>query len=199
MFQLNDDFLKELGLDGMPEEQRKPFLTHIYSELELRVGERLSQGMSDAQLDEFANIIDKVPGAVDAFLEKYSPNYMEDQIFQRLSQATGLAMDDPRLKDEYSATKWLEVNRPDYRDVVTAVMGELKQEILANREAILGSVAQQQSVAQPQPAQVTQGPTGQVPVADPQATYVAQDDGSGQATSQPQQDYAQPDDDDQQQ
>ena len=51
MFQLNEEFLKELGLDQLPEEQRKPFLQHIYSELELRVGERLSQGMSEAQLD----------------------------------------------------------------------------------------------------------------------------------------------------
>ena len=50
MFQLNEEFLKELGLDKLPQEQQKPFLQHIYSELELRVGERLSQGMSDAQL-----------------------------------------------------------------------------------------------------------------------------------------------------
>ena len=48
MFRLDEDFLKDLGLDQLPEEQRKPFLQHIYSELELRVGERLSQGMSEA-------------------------------------------------------------------------------------------------------------------------------------------------------
>ena len=45
MFQLNEEFLKELGLDQLPEEQRKPFLQHIYSELEMRVGERLSQSI----------------------------------------------------------------------------------------------------------------------------------------------------------
>jgi hypothetical protein len=126
----------------MPEEQRKPFLEHIYSELELRVGERLSQGMSDAQLDEFANIIDKVPGAVDAFLDKHAPNYTEEPMFQRLVQATGVAADDPRLRNEYAATKWLEVNRPDYRNVVATVMEELKREIMANREAILGGIEQ---------------------------------------------------------
>ena len=142
MFQLDDNFLKELGLDQMPEEQRKPFLEHIYSELELRVGERLSQGMSDAQLDEFANIIDKVPGAVDAFLDKHAPNYTEEPMFQRLVQATGVAVDDPRLRNEYAATKWLEVNRPDYRNVVATVMEELKREIMANREAILGGIEQ---------------------------------------------------------
>ena len=142
MFQLDDNFLKELGLDQMPEEQRKPFLEHIYSELELRVGERLSQGMSDAQLDEFANIIDKVPGAVDAFLDKHAPNYTEEPMFQRLVQATGVAADDPRLRNEYAATKWLEVNRPDYRNVVATVMEELKREIMANRDAILGGIEQ---------------------------------------------------------
>lgn len=144
MFQLNDEFLKELGLDQLPEDQRKPFLDHIYSELELRVGERLSQGMSDAQLDEFANIIDKVPGAVDEFLGKHAPQYQQEPMFQRLVQATGVSADDPRLKDEFAATKWLEVNRPDYRDVVAAVMEELKKEIITNRDAILSGLTQQQ-------------------------------------------------------
>ena len=137
MFQLNEEFLKELGLDQLPEEQRKPFLQHIYSELEMRVGERLSQGMSDAQLDEFADIIDKKPNAVDNFLAKYAPNYQQDKMFQRLVQATKADPNDLRLKDEFAATKWLEVNRPDYRDVVAAVMDELKKEIIAHRDAIL--------------------------------------------------------------
>ena len=141
MFQLNEEFLKELGLDQLPEEQRKPFLQHIYSELERRVGERLSQGMSEAQLDEFANIIDKTPGVVEGFLAKYAPNYQQEPMFQRLLQASGAAADDTRLRDEFAATKWLEVNRPDYRDVVAAVMNELKKEIIANRDAILGGMS----------------------------------------------------------
>ncbi len=144
MFQLNDDFLKEIGLDGLPEEQRKPFLQHIYSELELRVGERLSQGMTDAQLDEFANIIDRVQAVVDKFLTKHAPNYTQDPMFQKLYQALlvdnpNLSQDDVRLRNEFAATKWLEVNRPDYRDVVAAVMEELKKEIIANRDSILGN------------------------------------------------------------
>ena len=140
MFQLDDNFLKELGLDQLPDEQKKPFLQHIYSELELRVGERLSQGMSDAQLDEFANIIDKAPGAVDEFLAKYAPNYQQEPMFQRLVQATKADPNNPGLKDEFAATKWLEVNRPDYRDVVAATMDELKKEIITNREALLGGM-----------------------------------------------------------
>jgi hypothetical protein len=32
------------------------------------------------------------------------------------------------------------LNRPDYKDVVARTMNELKSEIIANRDAILGTV-----------------------------------------------------------
>ena len=54
MFQLDDKFLADIGLNDLPEEQKKAFLQHIYDELELRVGTKLSDGMSDEQLEEIA-------------------------------------------------------------------------------------------------------------------------------------------------
>ena len=59
MFQLDEKFLEDIGLNDLPEEQKKPFLQHIYDELELRVGTKLSDGMSDEQLEEFESIIDR--------------------------------------------------------------------------------------------------------------------------------------------
>lgn len=140
MFRLDDQFLKDIGLDGLPEDQKKPFLQHIYSELELRVGTRLSDGLSDAQLEEFEEIIDRKQEKIDSWLAEHAPTYSQDQAFQKLQQATGLPANDPRLVAEFTATKWLEVNRPDYRDVVAAVLEELKQEIISNRDTILGSM-----------------------------------------------------------
>src|SRR5680860_316772 len=118
MFQLDDKFLEEIGLNSMPEEQKKPFLQHIYEELELRVGTKLSDGMSDEQLAEFESIIDRKDTAVVAWLARYVPDYHNDSGFLQLQKATGLDANDPNLRAEYAATKWLEVNRPDYRDVV---------------------------------------------------------------------------------
>lgn len=138
MFQLDDKFLQDLGLDQMPEEQKQAFLKHIYEELEIRVGTKLSDGLSDEQLDEFEGIIDRKEEAVTSWLAAHTPNYQADEVFVRLQQSTGLGADDPRLKAEFAATKWLEVNRPDYRNVVAQVLEELKQEILKNRDAILG-------------------------------------------------------------
>ena len=138
MFQLDDKFLEEIGPHELPEEQKKPFLQHIYDELELRVGTKLSDGMNDAQLEEFESIIDRKDDIVSSWLEKYMPDYRNDKSFTQLQTATGLAMEDPGLRAEYAATKWLEVNRPDYRQVVSQVLEELKQEVISNRDIILG-------------------------------------------------------------
>lgn len=138
MFQLDDQFLQDLGLDQMPEEQRQAFLQHIYDELELRVGTRLSDGMTDEQLAEFEAIIDRKEEVISSWLAQNAPDYRNDEVFGRLQQAMELDAEDVELRDEYAATKWLELNRPDYRDVVTTVLGDLKQEIISNRQAILG-------------------------------------------------------------
>jgi len=139
MFQLDDKFLADIGLNDLPEEQKKAFLQHIYDELELRVGTKLSDGMSDEQLEEFESIIDRKDDVIRTWLEKNLPDYYNDESFSRIQEATGLDVNDAGLRAEYAATKWLEVNRPDYRDVVASVLDELKKEIVGNRDTILGS------------------------------------------------------------
>lgn len=139
MFQLDDQFLQDIGLADLPEDQRKPFLQHVYDQLEYRVGVRLSEGMTDAQLEEFESIIDRKPEVIDAWVAQYAPDFQSDSLYEKIKTASGLPAGDPRIKAEYAATKWLEVNRSDYRDVVAKTLDELKQEIGQNRDAILGS------------------------------------------------------------
>jgi hypothetical protein len=138
MFQLDDTFLADVGLGNMPEAEKQPFLQHIYQELELRVGTRLSEGMSDEQLAQFEAIIDRKMEVVDSWLMQYVPGYQSDQSFLQMQQATQLAADDIALKAEFASTKWLEFNRPNYRDVVKQVLEELKQEIRSNAASLLG-------------------------------------------------------------
>lgn len=137
MFQLDDKFLADIGLNELPEEQKKAFLQHIYDELELRVGTKLSDGMSDEQLEEFEAIIDRKDDVIRTWLESHVPDYYNDEAFGRIQEATGLDINDAGLRAEYTATKWLEVNRPDYRDVVAGVLDELKAEIVGSRDKIL--------------------------------------------------------------
>ena len=76
MFQLDDNLLRELGLGDLPATEKNKMLAHIYETLELRVGMRLAEQMTDAQLDEFESFIDKndEPGAL-RWLETNFPDY----------------------------------------------------------------------------------------------------------------------------
>ena len=93
--------------------------------------------MSDEQLVEFEAIIDRQEPELTTWLQTNVPEYAQDPQFMRLVEASNLPPDDSNLKAEFAATKWLELNRPDYRDVVTQTMAELRQEIMNSRDQIL--------------------------------------------------------------
>jgi len=76
MFQLDDNLLRELGLGDLPAAEKNKMLAHIYETLELRVGMKLAEQMTDAQLDEFEAFIDRndEAGALQ-WLETNFPDY----------------------------------------------------------------------------------------------------------------------------
>jgi hypothetical protein len=78
MFQLDDNLLRELGLGDLPAAEKNKMLAHIYETLELRVGMKLAEQMSDAQLDEFEGFIDRndEAGAL-KWLETNFPDYKQ--------------------------------------------------------------------------------------------------------------------------
>lgn len=78
MIKLDDDLLQELGLAGLPAEEKKKLLAHIYETLEMRVGMKLAEQMSDAQLTEFEQFIDRNDeGGALKWLETNFPNYKD--------------------------------------------------------------------------------------------------------------------------
>lgn len=78
MFKLDDNLLKELGLGGLPVDEKNKMLAHIYETLEMRVGMKLAEQMSNEQLDEFEAFIDKSDeaGAL-KWLETNFPDYKQ--------------------------------------------------------------------------------------------------------------------------
>jgi uncharacterized protein DUF5663 len=138
MFQIDDKFLQDLGLDQLPEDQKQAFKEHIYSQLELRVGTRLSDGLSDAQLAEFESFVDRDTAKVQAWISQHVPDYQNDESYKQLKANAPANIDEQTLLAEYASLKWLSLNRPDYQAVVSQVIEELKQEIRGNRDAILG-------------------------------------------------------------
>ncbi len=78
MFKLDDNLLQELGLGTLPVEEKNKMLGHIYETLEMRVGMKLAEQMSNEQLDEFEAFIDRndEPGAL-KWLETNFPDYKQ--------------------------------------------------------------------------------------------------------------------------
>lgn len=140
MFQLDDKFLQDVGLGDLPEDQKKAFLDTFREQLELRVGTRLSEGMSDEQLGEFESFIDRDDARVDAWLASNVPNLEEDAIYQQLKSSAPANIPENIVRAEFASLKWLGINRPDYRQVVASTMEELKNEIIANRDVILSNI-----------------------------------------------------------
>lgn len=155
MFQLDDNFLNDVGLGGLPDDQKQAFLQHIYEELELRVGTKLSEGLSEDQMGEFESFIDagsaggdderirqEAENKVRAWYDKHLADYASHQDFVQLRDSAPAGTSDITIMCEYGSLKWLELNRPDYRQVVAAELEALKKEIAASAPTILGSADQ---------------------------------------------------------
>jgi len=90
MLKLDNNLLDELGLSGLPEEQKRGMLQHIYETLELRVGTQLANQMTDKQLQEFEQFIDTGGDENQAqalqWLEANLPNYKQvvNDVFEAL-------------------------------------------------------------------------------------------------------------------
>jgi hypothetical protein len=78
MIKLDDNLLQQLGLGTLPPEEKKKMLAHIYETLEMRVGMELAKKMTDAQLSEFEQFINRndEAGAL-RWLESNFPNYKD--------------------------------------------------------------------------------------------------------------------------
>lgn len=89
MFKLDNNFLVTMGLGNLPVEEKNRLLQMIYERLEMNVGMRLAEKMTDAQLDEFESFIDRndEAGAL-KWLESNFPNY-KDVVAEELEKLKG--------------------------------------------------------------------------------------------------------------
>lgn len=115
MFKLDDNLLRELGLGDLPPQEKNRMLQHIYETLEMRVGMKLAEGMSNQQLDEF---------------EKLMPLQTDTE--------------EMRKQKEQQALTWLETNFPNYKQVVADELEKLKAEIKSSAAQIMAASQPQQ-------------------------------------------------------
>ena len=78
MLKIDNNLLQELGLGQLPDAEKNSLLKHVYETLEMRVGMRLADQMSNEQLDEFERYFEaKDDAGAFKWLESNFPNYKE--------------------------------------------------------------------------------------------------------------------------
>lgn len=141
MIKVDDRFLAEVGLQNLPEPQRTAFITEIQGELENRVGEKMSEGMTPEQLEEFDGIMQKDRNTMIKFLTRLG-DYRQDDIYKKLLQKYNTTEGTLEILGEYLSVKWIQLNRPDYARVAQDIEAEFKQEIIKAHDEIMEMVRQ---------------------------------------------------------
>jgi hypothetical protein len=98
MLKIDDNLLQTLGLGTLPADDKRGLLSHIYETLEMRVGMRLADQMTNEQLDEFEMYFEaKDDAGAFKWLETNFPNYKEivNEEFEKLK--TEIAQSAPQI------------------------------------------------------------------------------------------------------
>lgn len=127
--ELDEQFLKDVGMENASEEEKQRFLEQTKAELELRVGEEISRGLSEEQVKEFEALSDGDQQAIKKAVFGMESDFRDDKIYKAILKKSGKEMGDWGTLAEYLAVKWIQKNRPDYKEVVERVSAELKEEL----------------------------------------------------------------------
>ena len=138
MFQFDEGFLDSVGLSEMPEEQKGSFLQYAQDQLEVRIGEKMSEGLSESQLDEFERIIDNDQETIQGMLAQLG-DYKNDEVYKNLLDGSDVAEDSPEFLNDYVTAKWLNKNCPQYQDIIRETVEGLRDEISSQKDAILAN------------------------------------------------------------
>ena len=139
MIRVDENFLRETGLGDLNEMQRTAFIEEAQRLLENRIGEKLSEGLSLEQLEEFDGIMKKDKNVMIKTLAKLG-DYRIDEVYQNLLKRYGVTEGTVDILSEYLSVKWIQTNRPNYAEVSCQVFEELKQEVRASSEEIRKSM-----------------------------------------------------------
>lgn len=127
--EIDDKFLEEVGLGGLEGERRKEFIRRTREELELRVGEEVSKGLSMEQIKEFEALSEGDQRIIKKLVLEMDSDFREDRVYQAILKRSGKENGDWSTLGEYLSVRWIQKNCPDYRAIVERVVNELKEKI----------------------------------------------------------------------
>jgi hypothetical protein len=140
MIKIDEKFLEEVGLSTLAETKKADFIAKTQEELENRVGEKMSEGMTVDQLREFEGIMNNDRNTMIRVLSQIG-DYREDDLYRKILKKHGVTEGTLEILGEFLSVKWIQLNRPDYATITRNVADELKREIIEASAMILSANA----------------------------------------------------------
>lgn len=138
MIKIDEKFLEEVGLSTLTENKKAEFIAKTQEELENRVGEKMSEGMTVDQLREFDGIMNNDRNTMIRVLSQIG-DYRKDELYQELLKRHNVSEGTIEILGEFLSVKWIQINRPDYAVITKNVTEELKNEIFEAAPMILAA------------------------------------------------------------
>jgi hypothetical protein len=173
MLKIDNSLLQELGLGTLPDPEKNSLLKHIYETLEMRVGIRLADQMSNQQLDEFEQYFEaKDDAGAFKWLETNFPNYKEivQEEFDKLKAEVGQSA--PQILAASQAAAQMPQGQEGVAPAAPQPAQEMPQPAPYDQPGVSpqAAPAPAQPYAAPQPSQPAPQPYQSAP-AQPQPPY----------------------------
>lgn len=170
MLRIDNSLLVEVGLGSLPDVEKNSLLKHILETLEMRVGVRLADQMTNTQLDEFEKYFEaKDDTGAFKWLETNFPNYKEivQEEFDKLKEE--IRQSAPGILHSSQNPQHPTVNSPTDIPVLQPQQGQTSESIIQPTD-MLNETVNSNSTNPPILGQdtITNQDNRQVPISDQQ-------------------------------
>lgn len=120
----DEQIIEQLGINNLPGDEKEA----VVNEAQLRIGEAVSEQLTDDQLNEYQAIIDGDNDVIAAWLEKNVPNYKNEAVYQSFEEGVE---SDPERNDPaklFASIAWVQITVPRIQDIVAKSLDAFKQE-----------------------------------------------------------------------
>jgi len=130
MFEINDDFLKNIGydVDNLTESQKDEYKAEFTQDFSERLIERFSDELTPEQSEEFMDIQNN-PTRTRRWLDEFHADYRERAEFKQLVAAGS----DDEAMTFYATALWLRDAIPGYGEVIQSELNEYQIEMVELR------------------------------------------------------------------
>lgn len=120
-----EEIIEQLGIGSWPEEKQNEAAEVAV----LRVGEAVTQGLNEQQLNEYQAIIDDDHNVIDAWLENNAPNYKESPVYKEIEAGYSADPEKNNPAKLFASLAWIRQNVPNAQEAMAQALEAYKQEL----------------------------------------------------------------------